>query len=504
MRYLALIVFCTLLFAFTTVSEAVTVQITVFCDGDIVYDNAVTTTGSTAWDAIKASGEGPDKLKDGWLLDHIAGCGDNYWGVAFWVNGGIAMEGVGTYQLEDGDHLIFVGPNSGGHLSGILYLDQIPDTVDKNESFRIKVMEYDAYDMRNPAWGGYDQSSAGAEVTVGNDTYQTGSDGWTEEITLDYDGFYCVGADKSGYISTHAPYFGSMDYVQVGAGGAAYCALTGEGGGAGKRHNIVKYDESSSVSGEGFSSTRSTFENRGNTPSRSTKVYQQGSGSYDVERIVKHRPSGIDLAESSKLAYAPTSFQAYNRTLGYNSKYEDSIYQKNYRKTTQSSERYFGLDRLNKTSLYNNSKGINFTFLADFQGTAELSARTFVEDAFTNWPHKSQIEEEIFGEYVGNYQIFQRGQLPFRDEELDCEEECQLECMRHCVDDPGNDESYCAENCTDVCDEYCENSSADEADFELLPCCDGGWKNLTKVDRSEHSAQCVFNCDSCNKTANSR
>jgi len=501
MRYLALTVFCTLLFAITTVSEAVTVQITVFCDGDIIYDNAVTTTGTKAWDAIKASGEGPDKLKNGWFLEELAGCSaDDYWGLAFYLNGALANDGVGTCPIEDGDHLIFVGPNS-GHLSGILYLAEIPDSVDKNESFRIKVKEKSAYPVD---WGGYDEPSAGALVTVGNDTYQTGSDGYTEGITLDYDGMYCVGADKSGYISTYAPYFGSMDYIQVGAGGATYCALTGEGGGAGKRHNIVKYDESSSVSGEGFSSIRSTFENRGNTPSRSTKLYQKGSGSYDVERIIKHRPSGIDLAESSQLAHAPTTFKAYRQAFGYESKYEDSIYQKNYRKTTQSSERYRELDYINKTSLYNNSRGINFTFAADFKGTAELSARTLVEEALTNWANKGQTEEEIFGQYIGSFQIFQRGLLPFREGELDCEEECQLECMRHCIDDLSFSEEYCSENCTEVCEKNCENTSDDEGDFELLPCCDGGWKNLTRVDKDEHSAECIFDCETCKKAANSR
>ena len=498
MRYLGLMIFCTLIFLFAIVAGAVTVQITVFCDGDLIYDSAVTVNKAnpTAYDALVEMGDA--ELVDwgtyGYFVNSVAGCGSG-WGPAFYINGAESSAGVSDTIVGDGDQLLFIGQDS--ETAGILYLDRVPDSVDKNESFQIRVKERSVW-----SWS-YDQPSAGAEVTVGNDTYQTGSDGWTEEITLDYDGFYCVGADKDGYISTYAPYFGSVPYVQVGAGGDSYCAITGEGA-SGRRHNIVKYDESSSVSGEGFSSTRSTFENRGNTPSRFTKVYQQGSGSYDVERIVKHRPSGIDLSESSQLAYAPTSFQAYNRTLSYNSKYEDSIYQKNYRKTTQSSERYFGLDSLNKTSLYNNSRGINFTFLAGFQGTAELSARTFVKDAFTNWSHKSQIEEEIFGKYVGSYQIFQRGSLPFRESELDCEEECQLECMRHCVDDLGNSESYCAENCTDVCDEYCENSSDEEEDFELLPCCEGGWKNLTKVDRSEHSAQCIFNCDSCNKSANSR
>jgi len=503
MRHLALMVFCALFFI-TTVSSAVTVQITVFCDGDIIYDDAVTVTGTkplTAWDAIKASGEGPGQLKDGWLLTDIAGCGDDFWGVAFYVNGALANDGVGRYEIEDGDHLIFVGPNS-GQFSGILYLSEIPDSVDKDEPFRIRVKEYDAYEYRG-SWGyGYDRPSSGAVVTVGNDTYQTGSDGYTEEISLDYDGLYCVGADKGGYISTYAPYFGSIEYIQVGAGGPTFCALTGEGGG-GKSYPIIKYDESSSVSGEGFSSTRSTFDNRRNTPSRSTKLYQKGSGSYNTEKIIKHRPSGIDLAESSQLAHSPTTFRAYRQDFGYESKYEDSIYQKNYRQTTQSSERYRDLDYINKTSLYNNSRGINFTFMADFKGTAELSARTLEEEALTNWTKKAQMEEEIFGQYTGSFQIFQRGLLPFREGELDCEEECQLECMRHCIDDLSFSEEYCSENCTEVCEKNCENTS-DEEEFELLPCCDGGWKNLTRVDKDEHSAECIFDCETCKKAANSR
>jgi len=55
MRHLALALFCASLFAFIAISGAVTVQITVFCNGGIVYDNAVTAAGSnpTAWDAIK-------------------------------------------------------------------------------------------------------------------------------------------------------------------------------------------------------------------------------------------------------------------------------------------------------------------------------------------------------------------------------------------------------------------------------------------------------------------
>ncbi len=496
MRHLALMVFCALFFV-TIVSSAVTVQITVFCDGDIVYDNAVTVNKPkpTAYDALVEMGDADLEPWGslGYYVKSVAGCGGEY-GPAFYINGAESPTGISETSIGDGDQLIFVGPNSASHYSGFLYLADFPNDVEKDEPFRIKVKE-------KGVWDTFDRDSSGAVVTVGNDTYQTGSDGWTEEISLDYDGFYCVGADKSGYISTYALYFGSMDYIQVGAGGPTFCALTGEGGG-GKSYAIIKYDESSSVSGEGFSSTRSTFENRGRTPSRSTKLYQKGSGSYNTEKIIKHRPSGIDLAESSQLAHAPTTFKAYRQDFSYESKYEDSIYQKNYRKTTQSSERYRDLDYINKTSLYNNSRGINFTFAADFKGTAELSARTLVEEALTNWSNKGQMEEEIFGQYTGSFQIFQRGLLPFREGELDCEEECQLECMRHCIDDLAFSEEYCSENCTEVCEKSCENSSEDVEEFELLPCCDGGWKNLTRVDKDEHSAECIFDCETCKKAAN--
>jgi len=498
MRHLTFMIFC-VLFLITAVSSAVTVQITVFCDGDIVYDNAVTVTKAkpTAYDAIIESGEAEGyDTSWGYYVTSMAGCGGDY-GPAFYINGGESPLGVSDTPIGDGDHLVFIGPNSASHYAGFLYLADFPAAVDKNETFRIRVKEKSAW-----SYGGYDRPSSGAEVTVGNDTYQTGSDGYTEEITLDYDGMYCVGADKGGYISTYAPYFGSIEYIQVGAGGDTFCALTGEGGG-GKSYAIIKYDESSSVSGEGFSSSRSTFENRGKSPSRSTKLYQKGSGSYNTEKIIKHRPSGIDVAESSQLSHSPTTFKAYRQDFGYESKYEDSIYQKNYRKTTQSSERYRDLDYINKTSLYNNSRGINFTFMADFKGTAELSARTLMEEALTNWTDRAQLEEEIFGQYTGSFQIFQRGLLPFREGELDCEEECLLECMRHCIDDLAFSEEYCSENCTEVCEKNCENSSDDEEEFELLPCCDGGWKNLTRVDKDEHSAECIFDCETCKKAANS-
>ncbi len=486
--------FCVLLLALTTVSGAVTVQITVFCNGGVVYDSAVTVTkpNPTAWDAIKASDAGYDFQDYGGgfvFVKSIAGCGGS-WGPAFYVNGGESGEGVSGYQIEDGDQLQFIGPNNGGPTAGILYLAHYPSVVSKGEGFRIKVMEKSAY-----SYGGYDRPSSGAEVTVGNDTFQTGSDGYTEEITLNYDAYYCVAAEKGGYVATY--YFDEIAYIQCGIGGPSICSVAGFGS---SRGGIVKYDETSSIQGEGFCACRSVFENsRGQYPSRSTTVSQKGSGSYNTEKIIKQRPSGIDLSESSELKYNPVEFEAYNRNLSYKSKYEDSIFQKNYQKASEYSERYRQLDYLKKISLYNNTMGINFTHMADFQGTAELSARTFERDAFMNWTQKARPKEELYGKYIGNFQLFQRGLIPMDlNDNVDCEEECNLKCMNHCMEDLGFDETYCSDNCTEYCDEYCPS---DEEIYELLPCCSGGWLNMTKVDREGHSAEGVFDCSSCRNGA---
>ena len=487
MRHLGLALFCASLFALIGISGAVTVQITVFCNGGVVYDNGVTVAGSnpTAWDAIKASDAGYDGLEDGWKLKSIAGC-DGSWGPAFYVNGVMSGSGVAECPISDGDQLQFIGPNNGGPTAKILYLDEIPDVVGKGESFRIRVMEKSAYDYYEHV------PSSGAEVIVGNETYQTGSDGYTEEITLNYDAYYCVAAEKGGYVATY--YFSDIPSIQCGVGGPYICSVTMGGG----RSGIIKYDESSSVYGNGFSSSRSVYVNSGQQyPRRSTKLSQSGSGSYSVEKIIKQRPSGIDLSESSQLEHNATTFNAYDRPLSYNSRYEDSIVQKNYHKATEYSEMYQDLESLRKVSLFNNTLGINFTSMAEFQGRAELSARTFEEDALTNWTAKAQPKEEVFEEYVGQFQIMQRGFLPMGgNDEFDCEEECLWNCQRHCMEDLGYSEEYCLENCTESCEDYC---ASDEEEYELLPCCTGGWSNMTEVDRNEHSAEGVFDCTSCNK-----
>ena len=483
MRWLALALLCAFLFAFTGISGAVTVQLTVFCNGGVAYDNAVTVTDSnpTAWDAIKASDVGYTYTDYGGgfiFLSSIAGCGGS-WGPAFYVNGGESSVGVSGYHIEDGDQLQFIGPNNGGPTAGILYFAMIPDSVDKGQGFRIKVMERSAY-----TYGGYDRPSAGAEVTVGDETYQTGVDGYTEQIVLNKDAYYCVAAEKGGYVATY--YFSEMPYIQCGVGGEYICGVTVGGG---KR--TIKYDESSSITGNGFCSSRSVFENSGSQyPKRSTKAYQKGSGSYSTEKVIKQRPSGIDLSESSDLKYNPTAFEAYNQTLSYKSKYEDSIYQENYLKAAEYSERYLQLDSLKKTGSYNNTLGINFLLTANVQGIAQLSAHTFEEDILTNSTKRARPKEELFSEYIGNFQISQRGFIPLsKNDEPDCIDECQWKCEKHCMEDLGYSAEYCAENCTEYCEKYC---SSDEEEYELLPCCYGGWQNMTKADRNEHTAECIF------------
>jgi len=495
-RYLTTILFCTSLFAIIATAGAVTVQITVFCNGDVAYDSAVTVTKSnpTAWDAIKASDAGYTYTDYGGgfiFLKSIAGCGGS-WGPAFYANGAESSVGVSDYDIIDGDQLQFIGPNNNGPTAGILYIDQVPSTVAKGKAFRIKVMERSAY-----SYGGYDRPSSGAEVSVGNETYQTGSDGYTEEITLDWDAYYCVGAEKGGYVASY--YLSDIPYIQCGAGGDIICSISLVGSGKAN----VKYDETSSVSGNGYCSCRSVFVNSGSKyPKRSTKTLQTGSGNYSVEKIIKQRPSGIDLSESTELEYNPTSFTAYSRPLSYKSKFEDSTIQKNYHKAVEYGEKYQQLDSLKREAFFNNSRGINFTSLVEFQGIAELSSSTYADDAATNWTQKARPEEEVLQEYAGSFQIIQRGLLPMDENDVvDCEEDCQYNCMKHCVDDLGFSEEYCLGNCTDYCEDHC---NSDEEDYELLPCCFEGWLNMTRVDRSEHSAEGIFNCYSCKKNASDR
>jgi len=487
MKQRAFALFCVFLAAISTASAAVTVQITVFCNGGVSYDNGVTVTKSnpTAFDAIKASGVAYTGSDSGWgfFLTSIAGCGGS-WGPAFYINGEESDLGVSSYYLNEGDQLQFIGPNNDGPTAGYLYLTDVPDEVAKGEEFRIKVMERSAY-----SWGGYDRPSSGATVIVGNKSFETGGDGYTSEIILKQDAFYCVAAEKPGYIATY--HFFGLPYIQCGIGGDYICSITGEGGLI--KANIY-YDENSSVSGRGFSLCRCYFENPGGEyPDRSTKVYQKGSGDYSVEKIVKQRPSKIDINESAEMKYNPTIFQANRRTLSYASKYEDSLSQENYLKGSGFKETYRQLDYIKRESVYNNSEKIGFSFQSDFEGIAELYSRALDEDAFLAGNRKAELSEESYETYIGSFRIFRRGTIPIVNntvDEEDCEEECNEKCLEQCPD--------CEDYCDEYCYKHCENETIGE--YQILPCCTGGWDSMSAGDQVGHSAKGIFDC-SCNKAA---
>ncbi len=448
-------------------STAISVQIIVFCSGSPVFNNGVSVSGSnpTALDAIKASGVSFTGYSSAWgyYLNSIAGCGGE-WGPAFMVNGAASPLGVSGYEISDGDQLIFLGPNSASSSAKYLILENVPDQVEKGEAFRIRVMEQDGYGFAP------ETPSSRAEVSVGNITVTTDSNGFTPDIALNQDAYFCVAATKSGYVPSY--YFAELPYIQCGDGGLYICSVTGEGLAKGN----IYYDEVSSINGQGFSRSRCYFENPiGEQPARSAKVSQKGSGEYNVEKMVKQRPGKIDIGESSELKYSPTAFNAYDRPLGYASKYEDSISQKNYQKGSILEETYLHLDYINKDSAYNNSDTISFSSQSDFTGLAELRARDFNESTSVNM--KKDPDEESYATYIGSFQVFWRGTLPITveaEEEEDCEEACQKKCEVNCTN--------CEDYCEDQCVEYCFNQSTDE--YVLLPCCDYGPIEKTTWDGS--------------------
>ncbi len=447
-------VFLAILFAITTTVAAVTVQLTVFCNGGVVYDNAVTLNepNPTAWDAIKASGVSytyQDWGSYGIFLTSIAGCNGD-WGPAFYVNGAESSEGVSNYRLNDGDNLQFIGPNSGSHLAGYLYLKEVPPVVAKGEKFRIKVMERSAY-----TYGGYDRPSAGATVTIGNLTFTTGCDGYTDEISLELDAYFCVAAEKSGFIPTY--YFYGLPYIQCGIGGPYICSITGEGV---RGIANIEYDEYSLVSGSGFSSCRDYYAiPAGRYPHASSTHRQKGSGKYNSERIVKQRPGGLDINTSVDLKYAPVLMKAYAINLTYDSMQQDLMRQKNYKAGTVFEENYYDIKELKKENRYNNSNIINYSLQSDFLGIAEFHAFTKEEGAFLS--SKAAVKEELFDRYIGDFRIEQRGSFPII-------------------------------NRTSWGNQSDENESLE---YEILPCCMGGLGDLGSEMRID-----IFSC-SCRNEA---
>ncbi len=446
----------------STAQGEATVQISVFCRGGVAYDTSVTVGGSspTALDAIKASGIPYTGSDSGWgfFLTSIGGCGGS-WGPAFFVNGGEASAGVSSYVVNDGDHLQFIGPNDDGPTAGYLYISEMPAVVAKGKSFRIRVMERSAY-----SYGGYDRPSSGASVTIGNKSATTGSDGYTPEIELHQDAYYCVGASKSGYVASY--YISEIPYIQAGIGGTYICAVTGEGLG---RANI-KYDESSLVRGQGFAFSCSSFENAGGVfPDQTAKVYQQGSGNYSVEKAIRQRPTGIDSYVVSDMSFEPVALQAGSMPLKYSTRFEDVISQRNYPKGATFEEKYRDLNYIHKESSYNNSDLINISLDSNFKGMAEIHTRTVAEDAFvSDFRKEGMVKEEFSDVYIGSFHVLRRGTAPII-------------------------------NKTAIDDDSDEDDNETYSDEYELPCLSELCANKSADDQTEHSAGAILECP-CSKS----
>ncbi len=219
------------------VSDTVTMRLMVFDDGNLVFNNEfdVVGTNPTSWDAIQQSGMGYDVTDYGGSLgifiDRLAGVGDYGWGPSFWHDGEFSEWGCSNWHIHGGELDQWIGPNyADGRLASILYLAECPATVGIGQGFRIKVTEMPAY---AGVFGGTPLPSEGATVVVGDQSYVTGSDGYTEEIHLDTHGTYCVYATKPDYLATYwlgaaTPEEG-VSKIQYGAGGPLVCGLPGPG-----------------------------------------------------------------------------------------------------------------------------------------------------------------------------------------------------------------------------------------------------------------------------------
>ncbi|MDF0589879.1 prenyltransferase/squalene oxidase repeat-containing protein [Candidatus Methanocrinis natronophilus] len=112
----------------------------------------------------------------------------------YFVNGASPNVGLDQYFLSDGDWITVTAPYTVYPLKMTA-----PTEVIAGERFKIKV-ETEEYDA---SWNLVTVAQQGATVTVGSQTYTTGADGYTPEITLTRAGEYKVRADKAGYISTY-------------------------------------------------------------------------------------------------------------------------------------------------------------------------------------------------------------------------------------------------------------------------------------------------------------
>ena len=112
----------------------------------------------------------------------------------YFVNGASPNVGLDQYFLSDGDWITVTAPYTVYPLKMTA-----PTEVIAGERFKIKV-ETEEYDA---SWNLVIVPQQGATITVDSQTYTTGADGYTPEITLTRAGEYKVRADKAGYISTY-------------------------------------------------------------------------------------------------------------------------------------------------------------------------------------------------------------------------------------------------------------------------------------------------------------
>jgi len=142
----------------------------------------------TALGALEKSGVDYTLGSASWVSD-VAGFG----GPVYYANGVYPSVPLNEYYLTDGDCIVVSAPWT----VFALYLTDIPTYVAEGEVFTIKVEYLDLWQYPEVM-----EPLKGATVTVGSNTYTTGADGYTSNITLNQAGEYNVKAEKDSYIST--------------------------------------------------------------------------------------------------------------------------------------------------------------------------------------------------------------------------------------------------------------------------------------------------------------
>jgi len=125
----------------------------------------------------------------GLFVSDVAGYGSP----SFYANGAQAPVGLDQYYLSDGDCIVVSAPYD----VYPLFMDAPTDVV-VGEKFKVKV-ESEEYDIN---WNLVRVPAKYATVIVGTTAYTTGTDGYTDNITLSQAGEYEAKAEKPGYIGT--------------------------------------------------------------------------------------------------------------------------------------------------------------------------------------------------------------------------------------------------------------------------------------------------------------